>query len=372
MTRLKINTIGLALLIILMSSCGTDSKPDPTNPNDDFDRNTMLTVWADESIMPEYTAFNRSLDTLETSLTRFLEITDETNLVALRAAFKKSYLKWQRVSMFAIGKAEEISFRSKMNTFPADIELIEELKQMDEINLDLPSNFSAQGFPALDYLFYGLADSDSEIVQQYIDDENRKNYVRSLLSRMRSLSQEVLLDWEAGYRDVFISADGNSATASVDRFVNDYIFYYEKFLRAGKVGIPAGVFSVTALPDNVESIYSAECSKDLLVESFNACTDFFEGRYLNANNRAASLAGYLDHLSISREGMPLSDVIMNQFRVADDKISALRSNLKEQVNMDNVLMLETYDALQLNVIYMKVDMLQALNINVDFVDADGD
>jgi hypothetical protein len=35
-------------------------------------------------------------------------------------------------------------------------------------------------------------------------------------------------------------------------------------------------------------------------------------------------------------------------------------------------MLSAYDALQRNVVFMKVDMLQALNINVDYVDADGD
>jgi hypothetical protein len=35
-------------------------------------------------------------------------------------------------------------------------------------------------------------------------------------------------------------------------------------------------------------------------------------------------------------------------------------------------MLQTYDELQKNVILLKVDMLQALNINVDYVDADGD
>ena len=35
-------------------------------------------------------------------------------------------------------------------------------------------------------------------------------------------------------------------------------------------------------------------------------------------------------------------------------------------------MLQTYDELQKNVVNMKVDMLQALNIRVDYVDADGD
>jgi hypothetical protein len=35
-------------------------------------------------------------------------------------------------------------------------------------------------------------------------------------------------------------------------------------------------------------------------------------------------------------------------------------------------MLGAYDELQRNVILMKVDMLQALSIDVDYIDADGD
>ena len=35
-------------------------------------------------------------------------------------------------------------------------------------------------------------------------------------------------------------------------------------------------------------------------------------------------------------------------------------------------MLETYDLMQKNIIFMKVDMLQLFDIKVDYVDADGD
>ena len=35
-------------------------------------------------------------------------------------------------------------------------------------------------------------------------------------------------------------------------------------------------------------------------------------------------------------------------------------------------MTETFDALQMAVVLLKVDMLQAINISVDYVDADGD
>ena len=35
-------------------------------------------------------------------------------------------------------------------------------------------------------------------------------------------------------------------------------------------------------------------------------------------------------------------------------------------------MIAAYDALQQNVIYTKVDMMQALNVTIDYVDSDGD
>ena len=35
-------------------------------------------------------------------------------------------------------------------------------------------------------------------------------------------------------------------------------------------------------------------------------------------------------------------------------------------------MLKTYDVIQAGVVMLKVDMLQKLNISVDYVDADGD
>ena len=54
------------------------------------------------------------------------------------------------------------------------------------------------------------------------------------------------------------------------------------------------------------------------------------------------------------------------------KINELDSNLVSQVESDNSEMLLTFDELQKAVILLKVDMLRAISINVDYVDADGD
>ena len=47
-------------------------------------------------------------------------------------------------------------------------------------------------------------------------------------------------------------------------------------------------------------------------------------------------------------------------------------NLVEQVETNNTEMLQAFDQLQKNVILLKVDMMQALSISVDYVDSDGD
>ena len=84
-----------------------------------------------------------------------------------------------------------------------------------------------------------------------------------------------------------------------------------------------------------------------------------------------SLSDYTDHM----EGNPeekLSAAILAQFERAKTKINELDSNLVSQVESDNSEMLLTFDELQKAVILLKVDMLRAISINADYVDADGD
>ena len=77
---------------------------------------------------------------------------------------------------------------------------------------------------------------------------------------------------------MFIEDAGSSASSSVNRMVNDYLFYYERFLRSGKIGIPAGVFSGSPLANNVEALYTVTTptlSKSLYLNSLSSFKDFF-------------------------------------------------------------------------------------------------
>jgi predicted lipoprotein len=324
----------------------------------DFDRAEMLANWVDNVFRPAYTDNLTANATLAAAATTFTEAPSEATLATLRTDYLFAYENWQVLSPVLTGKAEEINLRSRLNTYPTDTELIE-ANIRNDVNLNLPSMYAAQGFPALDYLLY----EEAELLLENNDTGNaRRNYVSQLIDAMTTLLAEASNEWTDNFRATFVANDGNSATASIDRTVNDYIFHYEKFLRAGKVGIPAGIFSDTPLADRAEAPYSGS-SKRLMLASLAASRNFFVSE---------GLADYLDALNVSRDGEFLSQTVTNQFAVILAEAANVGDNFAEQVATDNSKMLALYDEMQRVVVLLKVDMLQALSINVDYVDADGD
>ena len=344
----------------------------PSNPETgaSFERSALLTNWADNIIVPSYEAFNADLVDLNTAFQVFKAETNEANLVALRAAWLSAYRTWQRVDMFEIGPAETVGLRLNLNIYPTDTEKIDGFVSSGSYDLSLSSNRDAKGFPALDYLINGLGEDDAGIVSKFNeDDEMLANYMSNVLTDMTTLSNQVLSEWKQGYRDTFVNEDGSSATASVDRFTNDYVLYYEKFLRAGKMGIPLGVFSGVQSPATVESYYSPDTANLLFLDGLDAVQDFFNGRQFGSDAEGAGMASYLASL----DRTDLADDINTQFdaaRTAVNAIGPFRTELES--NNPAVNMLTAYNEVQNAVSLLKVDMFSAMSISVDFVDADGD
>ncbi|MFK7813551.1 MAG: imelysin family protein [Maribacter sp.] len=352
-----------------------DGVPDDPKEEVSFERGPLLTNWADNIIIPSYEAFDTELNALNTSFDTFRTSANPENLIALRAAWLKTYTLWQRVSMFEIGPAESEDFRFSMNTYPTNVEKIENNIASSAYDLSLSSNREAKGFPALDYLINGLGETDEVIVSKYATGDNQGliEYTAAVLDDMQTKTTTILVEWKGSYKATFVSNDGASATASVDRFVNDYIFYFEKFLRAGKMGIPLGVFSADPFPDKVEAFYNSEVSNELFLEGLQASQDFFNGKHFSSDTTGESLASYLDALNTVKDGEDLKTIINNQFDKARDRVTSLNTFRTEiENNTPPTDMLMAYDEVQRLVPLMKVDMVSAMSISIDFVDADGD
>jgi predicted lipoprotein len=371
--------VGGIVFLSLIWACSSDADGDDpiVDPVQEvsFERSAMLTNWADNIIIPSYDAFSLELDALNASYEAFKTDASAVNLTQFRAAWLSAYKMWQRVSMFEIGPAETNGLRLNMNIYPTDSQKIAGYIASGMYDLSLPSNRDAKGFPALDYLINGLAADDVAIVAKYNDADKEATfaYIDVVLTDMTTLTNDVVSEWKASYRDVFVNNAGASATASVDRFANDYIFYYEKFLRAGKMGIPLGVFTGTTLPQNVEAYYEEEISNELFLEGLDAVQDFFNGKHFGANATGESLATYLDALNTVKNGEDLNAIINSQFNLARTMVAGLAPFKSEiENNTTPTDMLLAYDEVQKIVPLLKVDMVSAMSISIDFVDADGD
>ena len=160
--------LGVLLFLSLVWACSTDNDSEIIDPNPGsevtFERSTLLTNWADNIIVPSYEAFAADLSSLSASFNTFKANASEENLSALRASWMKTYKTWQHVDMFEIGPAETVGFRLNMNIYPTDTQKIDANVSSGIYDLSLSSSRDAKGFPALDYLINGLADTDAEIV----------------------------------------------------------------------------------------------------------------------------------------------------------------------------------------------------------------
>ena len=367
----KIQSFLILIFVLTSLSCGDNGNAGPEEPINNFDRKAMLIDFADGIIIPAYNEYVQKLEILNNFAQSFVQDPTVENLEALRGYWLDAYKSWQYVSMFDIGKAEEISLRNFTNIFPTNPTEIEENIISGIYNLELPSKYDEQGFPALDYLLYGIGENSESIVSKYLEPSKAK-YLTDLTDKLEVMAASVLNDWNDEYRESFIVNDGISATSSVNKLVNDYLLYYEKYLRAGKIGIPAGVFSGDPLSEKVEGYYAEDISKILFLTGLDACKRFFNGKNFNTDSIGSGFKSYLDYLNTIKEGADLSQLINDQFDATQQTASQLDDNFVMQIQFDNSKMLATYDELQKNVILLKVDMLQALNIKIDFVDSDGD
>lgn len=363
-------------IIMTIAACSSNDSSETSIDGNNYNKTVLLTNWADNIILPSYVNYQAKLEILAASTTTFNGDATETNLKTVRASWIEAYKAYQYVAIYGFGKAEEIFLKQSANTYPTNTVGIEANISTSTYNLSLLSQFDKQGFPALDYLLNGLSTTDGGIVNYYSTNSiatNYKKYLTDVVTRLKTTADVVVNDWKTGYRATYISNSGTSVSSSVNVTTNNFVKNLEKNIRSGKLGIPAGLFSSgVKYPEKVEAFYKNDLSKELLNTAIKASQDFFNGQHFNKTTSGEGLKSYLDYLKVIRNGNNLSAIINNQFNTIFVVNETLNNSFSTQVTTDNAKMILAYDALQQNVIYTKLDMMQALNITIDYVDSDGD
>lgn len=379
MSLLRYQGSGFLLVMFLIAGCGgSGSDPDPVV--DPLDRVPMLTNWADNIVIPSYDKFDAKLKTMVSAAEAFSSAPSSTTLAAFRSNWIDAYVEWQRVELFEFGPADRSTMRNFFNIYPADEAGIAQNIADPNSNLALPVAYSTQGFPALDYLLNGLADTDQDILALYTSDPDaakRLAYIKRLTDRMTSIFTTVISDWKGSYRDTFISRTGLDIGSSTSIVVNSYVLNYERFIRSGKIGIPSGAMTASGgvkYPEKVEAYYQRDISLTLAKAAHQASIDFFNGRSVSADTEGPSFKSYLNALDAKdpNTGTLLSQIIVDQLSAANLKLGTLGDNLYEQVVNNNQPMIDTYAEMQKVVRLIKVDMTSAMSVTITYTDNDGD
>ena len=367
------------LSLVIIFSC-SESNTDNYTSSDNYNRQALLDNLVNNIIIPAHDNHVVHLSDLNDKINEFISDKSQGNLSNVRNSFIDAYLSWQHIEMFNIGYAEEIYYINKMNIYPTNTITIENNIENKGYDFDNdPYQYSAQGYPALDYMLYGVDDDDVSILNKYTSDSENETYTKyliDLIEKMVDNSNSVKNYWVSNSSD-FINSSGNTASSSLNMLVNDFVYYYEKGLRANKIGIPAGYWA-GLLPQNVEAVYKQDISKELAKEALSACKNFFLGNHFGDSAETGEglydYLAYLDDTDYSDSEMffGLGDDIIQAFDNSMEKLDLLNDNFVTQINTENIKMLEAFDAIQVGVVRLKTNMMSILGISVDYFDADGD
>ncbi|MCW9708177.1 imelysin family protein [Fodinibius salsisoli] len=356
--------------VLLFSSCGgTDSD---TDNNSSTVRSDMLEQTANNIILPSYQAFRTEVTSLKEAGDNFAENATEETLTDLQDQLKNTRLAWQHVSLFQFGTAKTVLLRTSANTFPADTDQIEDNIDAGDYTLGSISNQAAAGFPTLGYLLHGQDETNQQILAAYTEAEDaqkRLKYLQDNLSFIANKTSEVVSAWEENEGQNFLNAEnaGTDTGSSLGMLVNAMVRHYERFLRDGKVGIPAGVRSAGVPRPTATEAYYGGYSVELALANLEATKRLFTGAGYDGSS-GTGLEENLDALGHEE----LSDDIITELDQAKSALETLQDPLSTQIESNNDPVLTAFQELQQVLTLIKADMTSRLGVTITYQDNDGD
>ncbi len=364
------------VFLCTLSACKTDVTDACAS---DFDQLSLLSNIGNNIILPSYQQLALEATDLDIAAVDFTNNPSVGNLMLLQNKFLTTWTTWQSASLFEFGPAETEDLRNYMNNFPVFVTRLNDAITAGNYDLTTETYSYTRGFPALDYLLYGIASSNSDIVDLYStasDANNRKQYLKELTALIKQKANAVYDAWKvdgANYLNTFTSTEGVANGKPLSNLINQLNQAYELF-KNNKIGVPISAKTgyVPILPANVEAYYSRQ-SLGLALASVRANKAVFLG--LHDGTDGVGLDDYLMATNATKGGASLHTVITNQYDAAIDALLALQpSSLHDAINTDLNAIKVAYAAAQNQVVYLKTDMPSALCTSITYIDNvdDGD
>lgn len=366
-------SISLIILAISLHSCQNNDGPkDGTT----LDQTAFLTNIGENLILKGYEELEGKAAALAQSADNFAEDANADNLNDLRTKWIDAYYSWQKVAFYNFGPAETNGILT-INYYPADVDQITENISSGTYNLATAANISSKGFPALDYLLFGIEESDEDIVAYFASTENARTYMVDLAQNIYSLAEEVFNNWSPGgsnYLATFVANKGTNSGSGLSQLVNAWSQYIEVHVRNAKIGIPNGNSVATSqkfdpLPDRTEAYYSKIYTKELLETTNTALKDF----YLGKRGDGTDGVGIHDMLiELNAQNGTLANDYRDLFIDVESQLDAIDGTWIDALTDNGAEVTEIFNNYKAIVALLKVDIVSALSISITYADNDGD
>jgi uncharacterized protein len=353
----------LAFICLFFVSCKNDDEGS-TACQSDFDQQELFVNVADNLIIPGYQSMQIKINNLLDATNAFVGTPDQVALDNIRSVYSDAYLHFQKIAPYEFGPAETVFLRSSLNNFPTNTAEIEANISNNTADFDQPDKFD-KGFPALDYLLYGVAENDEAILAKFANGDAYKNYLLALVNDMKARIDQTLFGWQSGYWITFTENTGTAAGSSLSLLVNCLNENFE-LIKRQKLGIPSGVLTLGFVnPTEVEAYYSGQ-SVALAVTALEATFGFYKGQ------QGVGLDDYLQKVNAMKGDESLDAVIQNQFNLMIEKTSALEDPLSQQIEEDATPVVEAYNEVTKQLVNIKTDMPSVLCISITYIDNPSD
>ncbi len=367
-TRIFINLI--ISTGVLFQGCKCDRKDIPSPSG--YNRTEMLQNLNDAIIIPDYNNFSNKLTALHTATAYFVDSPSESGLEDFQQKYKEAYLAWQGVEVYEFGPASDYILKSSLNSFPADTAKIKSNITAGTYDLSASGNIKAKGFPALDYLLFGIGTNNTAIVSMYTSDPeaiNRKDYLNAIMTNMTARLTAVSSAWSSGYATTFVENSGTDLGSSVGLLVNSMSMSLES-VRRERIGTPLGyvglVNSGVVTPKFQEAYYSVY-ARELMVENLTKSKNLFNG------GSGKGFDDYLNAINAQYEtGTPLANEINAQYDRAIQATQALTPNYTTILQTDLQKAEAAFLEVKKLVVLIKLDMASQLGVVINYTDNDGD
>jgi predicted lipoprotein len=369
LSKFKLIAVFCVLTIVgFLSSCKDDNQKFTPSCISEYDISPLLVNYVDEIIIPRLESFDKQFDECYQEGENFIDNPQLENLIQFRMEYIAVHKLWQTVSAFSFGPGEDVFWVSSFNNFPLNESKVLLDVQDGKMDFSSPDDYN-KGLPLLDFFLYGLSDSEEGILDSFSINNAYGIYTKEVLDDMDKKLDDVIGDWQS-YANEFKQKTGTTDGQSINLLVNTLNKDYE-YIKRNKIGIPSGVLSLGFTnPREVESYHSGQ-SLELAKTAIQSSKDLFLGTKFDGID-GEGLEEILRSIGADKNGVSLADVIINQYDIALERINAIEETLQESVDNDKQNVIDAYNALSEQVIYLKSDMPSVMCIPITYVDNPSD